>query len=110
MTTLMVVGVTAMVTATTINTMKQLTQQEFLDWYESVQYSLRVNKQWRLGQAMFNTLRIRHPELANHVRASDKDPFYNNTKIPAFLWEICSAEAYTAVPKEWLEADRHNTY
>jgi hypothetical protein len=44
---------------------------------------------WRRGQMCFNMLRDARPVLAEKVRATDKDPFYDDTRIPAFfMWLI----------------------
>ena len=40
---------------------------------------------WRKGQLYFNCLYSMDPELANELRGSDKDPFYRDDRIPAFL-------------------------
>lgn len=39
----------------------------------------------RMGQAYFNTLAERRPEIANAVRGSSIDPFYNDAPLGQFL-------------------------
>jgi hypothetical protein len=39
----------------------------------------------RYGQALFNTLYERYPELANKITGTDIDPFYKDTNIDKFL-------------------------
>ena len=46
----------------------------------------------RRGQALFNYLAVAHPELAEKIRATEADCFYDDKKIPAFLdriFELC---------------------
>ena len=38
----------------------------------------------RLGQYLFNFLYDHNPVLADAIRATDNDPFYEDTKIGAF--------------------------
>ena len=33
---------------------------------------------YRKGQAFFNALYMLHPDVADKIRATDKDPFYND--------------------------------
>jgi len=35
-----------------------------------------ANKRWRPGQAVFNTLIVTHPMLAEEIRGSNFDPFH----------------------------------
>lgn len=39
----------------------------------------------RIGQALFNALCVSWPELAEKVRGSEVDPFYDDTRIDAFI-------------------------
>jgi hypothetical protein len=39
----------------------------------------------RLGQAYFNQLVAERPELAERVRGTLRDPFYDNRRLSAFL-------------------------
>lgn len=39
---------------------------------------------WRRGQALFNALYEVHPELADRVRMTEADPFFDDAKIEAF--------------------------
>ena len=43
------------------------------------------NPELRVGQSYFNTLYEIKPDMANLVRGTDRDPFYRNAIIPAFL-------------------------
>lgn len=42
----------------------------------------------RLGQHMFNELYLLNTAIANQIRGSIVDPFYNDDKIPAFLERV----------------------
>lgn len=37
--------------------------------------------QFRIGQSFFNSLYELHPQIADEVRATEYDPFYNDDKI-----------------------------
>ena len=45
----------------------------------------RENTDQRLGQAMFNMVYDQDEILANKVRTTNADPFYDNDRIPMFL-------------------------
>lgn len=43
----------------------------------------------RLGQFLMNRLHTEHPQLHEKIQNTDVDPFYDDTRIPAFqsfLW------------------------
>ena len=42
-------------------------------------------KEQRLGQWAFNILYEMYPNIADKIRGTDCDPFYNDSKIPNFL-------------------------
>lgn len=42
----------------------------------------------RSGQLVFNALFEVAPEIANTIRGSKDDPFYNNDIIPAFMKRV----------------------
>ena len=44
-----------------------------------------LDKGWRVGQTYFNLLLEFNPVLAERVRATDVDPFYNDKLIVDFL-------------------------
>ena len=39
---------------------------------------------WRVGQGAFNLLVQIRPDIAEMVRGSDYDPFYDNSRLPLF--------------------------
>lgn len=39
----------------------------------------------RRGQFMFNLLVLIRPDLADQIRCTDEDPFYDNDRIPAMI-------------------------
>jgi hypothetical protein len=45
---------------------------------------------WRMGQTYFNVLREERPDLANKIRATAYDPFYNDELIGDCLTYLCS--------------------
>jgi len=46
---------------------------------------LEQNPEQRKGQAYFNALWFTYPDLADKVRGSHRDPFYNDDRMPEFL-------------------------
>lgn len=50
----------------------------FADYYA-------CNREQRMGQAAFNYLYLSRPDLSEHIRASNLDPFYRDDILPDFL-------------------------
>ena len=73
--------------------MRKINQEEFSIYSKSVRQALLDNKSWRAGQALFNVLDDQHTDIANEIRGSVFDPFYDNSVIVAFLEEICDEAA-----------------
>lgn len=57
-------------------------------WYEA----MVLHPNWRSGQALFNVLRDYDPAVAEVLRVSDSNPFYDNGNIKA-AWNFIH-EAY----------------
>lgn len=55
-----------------------------------------ANPSQRTGQAFFNYLNERSPELAAKVCQSSLDPFYRNDRLPMFLAFVRDRLAVTA--------------
>lgn len=68
--------------------MKKITQQEWLMLYGSALKLAVQNRHLRLGQCLFNLLYDEHPDLANSVRNTENDPFYNDEIIIDFYNSI----------------------
>lgn len=64
------------------NDMPEMSIDQYVEWCAS--WGTK-NPAMRPGQHMFNTLHERFPEIANQVRETDCDPFYNDERIPEFL-------------------------
>jgi hypothetical protein len=47
-----------------------------------------VHNDWRAGQTYFNTLYDMDPECADMIRGTRFDPFYDDSRIPAFMEEV----------------------
>ena len=64
-----------------------MTKDELKELCQSATVYIAHNRYMRMGQALFNTLRELHPEIADDVRDSSNncDPFYDDSKIPAFF-------------------------
>lgn len=43
---------------------------------------------WRLGQAYFNVLNTYYPKIAEQIRATEFDCFYDDSKIEIFKQKI----------------------
>lgn len=43
------------------------------------------NEHWRYGQTLFNALYELDSEMANKIRATEHDPFYDDGKVDKFL-------------------------
>lgn len=43
------------------------------------------NKDWRKGQAFFNALHTLFPDVADEIRATDKDPYYVDERLEACI-------------------------
>lgn len=67
---------------------------EFEEYLKRVARRKSSHKTERMGQAYFNQLHEDAPTLADEVRSSEVDPFYNDDLIGEFLayvsvmWEI----------------------
>lgn len=64
----------------------------FAEWLTAVANSWtnarRVNNLTRVGQHYFNSLGFHRPDIAEVVRGSTFDPFYNDNNLPAFFDEV----------------------
>ena len=62
--------------------MKTITSAE---WFElmskACRYQQEHNYTVRLGQALFNVLADSHPEIADYVRGTEFDPYYDNSRL-----------------------------
>lgn len=47
---------------------------------------------WRPGQAAYNALHSIEPEIADLIRGSLKDPFYDDSRLPDFWAELATWE------------------
>lgn len=46
------------------------------------------NTAQREGQAYFNSLWENRPDIANRIRTTSADPFYNNDRLPLFFQTV----------------------
>lgn len=60
----------------------KLDEDQFEELLKAHVYLLNKNPYLRIGQAFFNVLSRRHPELADEIRAASIDPFHNNSVLP----------------------------
>lgn len=47
----------------------------------------------RAGQAAYNDLYMSDPETANAITGTDADPFYDDSRLPAFYARVQELEA-----------------
>lgn len=73
--------------------MEKLTKDELEKLNELTKQTLKNNSHLRAGQTLFNELYTLKPELADSIRGTNCDPYYNNKRIPAFFEAILSEEA-----------------
>ena len=62
-----------------------------IDYSKNIQLHIKVQnkpEEWRLGQAYFNYAEELYPEETNQLRGTDKDCFYCDELVPAFLDEL----------------------
>jgi hypothetical protein len=64
-------------------------------------YTANKSSHIRKGQQYFNSLYEINPVLADKVRTTEADPFYNDNKLEAFFKAICLPEVFE-VAKEKL--------
>lgn len=62
-----------------------MTYDEFIRW---VHWKAKLEKEWRLGQTYFNELYRVNPVLADDIRGTEADPFYQDKHIPEFLGHV----------------------
>jgi hypothetical protein len=77
-------------------TSMKLTKDQFTEFGTRVQAMLRATR-WRCGQAMFNVLTDMNLSLAEEVRGTELDPFYDNERIGAFMKHILEPEQYNTL-------------
>ena len=58
---------------------------QITDLIEFSKEQIKTYPYLRLGQQLFNNLYDINPELANNIRGTKYDPFYNDDVIPEFL-------------------------
>jgi len=70
---------------------KQRLTLTYTEWYDqTLEAYLQQVGQQRLGQFFFNALYNINPELANEIRGTNDDPFYND----GIFAEFCGVVAY----------------
>lgn len=60
-------------------------EEQFADYLARVSTAKNLYPSWRMGQTYFNVLHDLRPDIANKLRATVADPFYNDELIGAFL-------------------------
>lgn len=47
-----------------------------------------IYPEWRYGQAVFNTCHSLFPKIADNLRGTKYDPFYDDTRVDSFLDQV----------------------
>ena len=73
--------------------MEKLTEDQLIELNTKIEEAHKKHKDWRMGQTCFNVLYELYPNIANKLRGSSANPFYNNHKIGAF-WQYLMQHLY----------------
>lgn len=73
--------------------MKKLTEEQLHQLNVDIETAIKENKTWRRGQAHFNVLYAQYPFIANKIRSTSIDPFYNDLLIASF-WSYLMDHCY----------------
>ena len=65
-----------------------------------------MSDNWRKGQKAFNDLYLEYPEIANLIRGTEYDPFYNDEKLEAFYVRV--AELKESI--EWSDFAMYHAF
>ena len=57
-------------------------------YQHAVEVAMRERRGLRRGQAFFDVLSELEPELAERLTGTADDPFYDDSKLPAFLLRV----------------------
>lgn len=68
----------------------------FDDFVKAVNYNVNIMLDWRYGQALFNTLAMYRPDIAESLRGKYGDPFYVEDAN-----DIRVIVAWTAIEERW---------
>lgn len=58
-----------------------LTKKQITEVLKLAELRQEANPKLRYGQAFFNALYVLYPHTAQEIRATDKDPFYHDSKV-----------------------------
>lgn len=59
-----------------------MTNDEIVEFNEKINFYAKTQ---RCGQAHYNALRDVRPDIAGMIVNTDKDPFYDDSRLPVFL-------------------------
>lgn len=62
----------------------KLSDNQLDEFLRIVNEKTQLNPTWRKGQTLFNVLSKLHPKLAECIRGTNNDPFYNDENIDNF--------------------------
>ena len=57
---------------------------KFEEYKAAVDFAQDRHPEWRKGQTAFNVLMLNRPDLSEQIRATELDPYHDNTKLGRF--------------------------
>lgn len=67
----------------------KLNSQQLVELYAYQDHLMKIYPSLRKGQALFEAISEKYPELAKELVATDNDPFYDDGKIEECIKYIC---------------------
>lgn len=83
---------------------KKLNKEEMEELMKLTAKFIGQKNDWRLGQTLFNCLYDLFPDVADRIRGTNKDPFYNNDLIKEFLEEILEESVLAEFESRYIYA------
>lgn len=74
--------------------MEKLNQEQFDDLTRRVASDIKSEPSLRYGQSMYNNLFDINPKLAENIRNTENDPFYQDSVLPNFFKAILDDFTY----------------
>lgn len=70
----------------------KLNSQQLVELYDYQAHLMKIYPSLRKGQALFEALQERYPELTTDIIGTDKDPFYDDSNIEECIKSISDYE------------------
>jgi hypothetical protein len=75
-----------------VKTKNKLSWEEIVDLQHNARKLQTKNPELRKGQAFYNVLHSRYPNIANKITGTIIDPFYLDKRLEDCLWAISSGK------------------